>query len=191
VANKAEIHHPHPDAPPPSGVAWAAHGFAPHDKDCKLIARLKAADDTQIGEDVDALVGPPHWVVHFTDDGMKLAEGQQYAVEIYDSNDLSASIATAKFKGGEEAPEFLASQFPLSGATVHSNFPAFGGTNFAVSGVISHPNGFNKPGVTLQGPPNYLIQFTAVPPGAGYTVTIRNANVPPDVDPENNINVIP
>jgi hypothetical protein len=125
-----------------------------------------------------------HWVIAF--EGVPPGE---YTLEV---SGVGAKPATSRFRvdpilivekaekkaGKPRVPELLTTGDPPPNSTVGPSFVASGNSDqpYAVSGQMINGSGTYN-GTTLQGPPDsstWYVQFTGVPAGTGYTLTVSD-----------------
>jgi hypothetical protein len=115
------------------------------------------------------LRNPPHWVIFF--DTVPVGT---YTLELVDSATSTALGRSNPMSVIEVIhTAALSVSYPPSGSRVCQNFSAYGTTNQPnpVSGQLTGPNTVN--GTTLQGTPNWVVQFNNVPLSAStYTLTV-------------------
>jgi hypothetical protein len=175
MAKFTRIHHPLADDPPPAGVVWAAFGYSRCPERRRISGQLKDKDGKPIGPREKALVQPPSWVIVFS---TRLEPASAYYLEVLDGDEVLAAHSFTT-KPPPPKAEAVRPSYPTPGTVVHPTFSAYGGCDFAVTGVVGQPGQPPIPGVVLQGPPAYLIKFSNVPPGTNYTLTITEMDSPP------------
>ena len=187
MALSATIDYPTNSEPPVNDHQFAAFGTA--DVGAKNLTAL-----LKFGKRVIAVgktcAEAPNWVVHFH--CKKLDANTTYTLELW-SSEQDDILQASSFKTPTAFSKIRGIQpiYPLTNATVKPSFVAYGSTDpsYPVAGTMKK-NGKIVVGFTLQGPPDYVIQFTNLPVAA-YVLVIQNFDNPPSSDTENNITVAP
>lgn len=172
VQKPADIYIDYPDGEHPVSPAFlTAYGRA--DRVGKVIGIVTTLDGA-VASVGYTLAEPPFWVIYFRD----LPEEADLTLWVFESPcvgrsciPLCQSVEFSTGKKGGYGQVTISS--PGSGATVSTTFSACGTTdqNGEVIADFDGPSG-TYAGTVLQGPPNWVVQFSNVNPGSGYTLNV-------------------